>query len=336
MIDHLDDPPSPDLVGRAVSILARGGLVAIPTETVYGLAADATDGRALARIFQVKGRPRFNPLICHVDGMAMALQLGVFDDRAQLLASLYWPGPLTLIVQRTADCPVHALATAGLPTIGIRMPNGPVREIIRAFGRPLAAPSANRSGRLSPTRADHVVDQLGAEIDLILDAGPCPVGIESTIAALLPGKPARLLRPGGLPANEIENALGEPLARTGPDSEIEAPGMLASHYAPRAGLRIDAKNVEADEALLAFGPEQIPGIPLIVRNLSPTGDLGEAAANLFTCLAELDAQGVDKIAVMPIPDNAGTLAEAINDRLRRAALDPGGAATSDAGRTDQK
>lgn len=334
-IDNLDDPPRPDLVRRAIDILERGGLVAIPTETVYGLAADATNGRAVARIFEVKGRPRFNPLISHVDGMQMARQLGVFDNRALSLAGRFWPGPLTLILPRTADCPVHPLATAGLQTIGIRIPNGPIREIIRIFGRPLAAPSANRSGRLSPTRADHVADQLGASIDLILDAGPCTVGLESTIVAVLPGQPARLLRPGGLSAVRIEETLGEALVRPGPDADIEAPGMLAGHYAPKARLRLAAESVEPDEALLAFGPELIPGNPLAIRNLSPTGDLAEAAANLFACLAELDAQGVEKVAVMPVPGDAGTLAEAINDRLRRAALDPDVAATSDEGRIDR-
>ena len=316
-------------------MLAGGGLVAIPTETVYGLAADSTNGRAIARLFEVKGRPRFNPLICHVDRMEMAQKLGCIDSRAETLAGRFWPGPLTLIVKRAPNCPVHALATAGLPTIGIRMPKGPVREIIRAFGNPLAAPSANRSGRLSPTRAEHVVDQLGTDVDLVLDAGRCPVGIESTIVALLPGEKPRLLRPGGLSADEIESTLGEALSRASAGSDIEAPGMLASHYAPEARLRMGATSVAADEALLAFGPDVLPGNPLVTMNLSPTGDLGEAAANLFTYLAELDAKGVDKIAVMPVPGETGTLAEAINDRLRRAALDPDPAATSDAGGTDQ-
>jgi len=334
----LSDPPDPDLVKRTCAILKAGGLVAIPTETVYGLAGDATNGEALARIFQVKGRPRFNPLICHVDGVAMAERYALFDDRARLLAGRFWPGPLTLVVPKRPDSPennVHPLATAGLPTLGLRMPQGPVREIIAAFGRPLAAPSANLSGRLSPTRADHVSAQLGGSIELILDAGPCPVGLESTIVSLQPGEPARLLRPGGLSAGEIEAVLGEPLQRPQPGAAIEAPGMMASHYAPSAQLRLQAESVLPDEALLAFGPSLPAGKPLAVRNLSPHGDLREAAVNLFSCLAELDGEGVDKIAVMAIPDTPGTLGEAINDRLRRAALDPALPAASDENETNK-
>jgi len=328
-IERLADPPAVGVAEKAAEVLAAGGLVAIPTETVYGLAADAANGGALARLFKVKGRPRFNPLICHVDSLEMAECLGHFDDRARELAGRFWPGPLTLIVPRRAACPVHPLATAGLPTIGIRMPKGPVRQIIRAFGKPLAAPSANISSRLSPTRAEHVAAQLGGAIDLILDAGPCPVGLESTIISLEPGRAARLLRPGGLSVVDIEAVLGEGLARTGPDASVEAPGMMASHYAPRARLRLDAIAVLPGEALLAFGPDVPPGGPVAVRNLSPAGDLTEAAVNLFSHLAELDAEGVDKIAVMAIPDTPGTLGEAINDRLRRAALDPGVPEASD-------
>ena len=331
-IERLTDPPAIGLAENAAAILAAGGLVAIPTETVYGLAGDATNGEALARIFQVKGRPRFNPLICHVDGPAMAERFAIFNDRARLLAEHFWPGPLTLVLPKRPDGPednVHPLATAGLPTLGLRMPKGPVREIIAAFGRPLAAPSANLSGRLSPTRADHVAAQLGSSIELILDAGPCPVGLESTIVSLRSGEPARLLRPGGLSAGEIEAVLGEPLQRPQSGAAIEAPGMMASHYAPRARLRLQAESVRPDEALLAFGPSLPDGRPLAVRNLSESGDLGEAAVNLFSFLAELDGEGVDKIAVMAIPDAPGTLGEAINDRLRRAALDPALPAASD-------
>ncbi len=330
-IERLTDPPAIGLAENAAAILAAGGLVAIPTETVYGLAADATNGEALARIFKVKGRPRFNPLICHVDGLAMAERLGRFDDRARRLAKLFWPGPLTLVVRRRAACPIHPLASAGLPTIAVRVPSGPVRQIIAIFGRPLAAPSANISGRLSPTRAEHVADQLGGAIDLILDAGPCPVGLESTIVALDPGKPARLLRPGGLSAGDIEAELGEVLVRPQPDAAVEAPGMMAGHYAPQARLRLNAATLEPGEALLAFGPEPLQGHPPASRNLSTAGDLTEAAVNLFSHLAELDAENVEKIAVMPVPDTAGTLGEAINDRLRRAALDPGGPEASDDG-----
>ncbi|HMB48201.1 MAG TPA: L-threonylcarbamoyladenylate synthase, partial [Afifellaceae bacterium] len=216
----LTDPPEAELIRQTCTILAAGGLVAVPTETVYGLAGDATNGQALARIFQVKGRPRFNPLICHVDGPEMAHRYAVFDDRATLLAEKFWPGPLTLVLPKRPDgdegaprLPVHPLASAGLATLGLRMPQGPVRQIISAFDRPLAAPSANLSGRLSPTRAEHVAAQLSSAIELILDAGPCPVGLESTIVALEPGRAARLLRPGGLSAGEIEAVLGEPMER---------------------------------------------------------------------------------------------------------------------------
>jgi L-threonylcarbamoyladenylate synthase len=325
----LTDPPDADVIRQACAILERGRLVAIPTETVYGLAGDATSGEAVARIFEAKGRPRFNPLICHVSGMAMAERLARFDDRARRLAERFWPGPLTLVLPKAEGCDVHLLATAGLPTVALRMPNGPVQTVISAFGRPLAAPSANLSGRLSPTRAEHVVAQLGDSIELILDAGPCSVGLESTIVALRPDRPARLLRPGGLSADEIEAVLDEMLERPEPGADIEAPGMMASHYAPRAGLRLQAGDVQPGEALLAFGPDLPRGKPAAVRNLSPRGDLREAAANLFSYLAELDAEGVDKIAVMVIPDTPGTLGEAINDRLRRAALDPVSPGASD-------
>lgn len=328
-ICKLTDPPDFETVLRTCKVLAAGGLVAIPTETVYGLAADATNGAALARIFEVKGRPRFNPLICHVDGLEMADRHAQFDGRARLLADRFWPGPLTLVLPKRPESTVHELASAGLPTLGLRMPKGPVGSIIRAFGNPLAAPSANLSGRLSPTSAGHVVAQLGDAIDLILDAGPCAVGLESTIVALGPDGPARLLRPGGLSAAEIEAALGETLHRPEAGAAVEAPGMIASHYAPRARLRLNAAHVAPGEALLAFGPTVADGQPAAVRNLSPGGDLREAAVNLFSFLAELDEEGVDKIAVMSIPDAPGTLGEAINDRLRRAALDPAGPGASD-------
>ncbi|HSM43000.1 MAG TPA: L-threonylcarbamoyladenylate synthase [Afifellaceae bacterium] len=331
----LTDPPDPDVIRQACAILERGHLVAIPTETVYGLAGDATSGDAVARIFETKGRPRFNPLICHVSGMAMAEELAHFDDRAHRLAGRFWPGPLTLVLPRAEGCNVHPLTTAGLPTVALRMPKGPVQAVISAFGRPLAAPSANLSGRLSPTRAEHVAAQLGASIELILDAGPCPVGLESTIVALQPDRPARLLRPGGLSAGEIEAILDERLERPEPGAAIEAPGMMASHYAPRAGLRLRAGGVRPGEALLAFGPDLPDGKPVAVRNLSPRGDLREAAVNLFSYLAELDEVGVDKIAVMAIPDTPGTLGEAINDRLRRAALDPVSPGASDGAGTNR-
>jgi L-threonylcarbamoyladenylate synthase len=307
------------IVAAAREALAAGDLVAIPTETVYGLAADATDGEAVARIFAAKGRPRFNPLIAHVDGPEMAAAHGALDARAHRLIEAFWPGPLTLVVPRRPASPVHPLATAGLPTIALRAPKGVAARIIRAFGRPLAAPSANLSGRLSPTRAGHVVGQLGGKIALVIDAGPTQVGLESAIVALDARAP-RLLRPGGLARAAIEAALGEPLASIGEGAAVAAPGMLTSHYAPRASLRLDALKVQPGEALLAFGPRpaQDAERAIAVRNLSASGDLVEAAANLFSHLADLDASGASRIAVMPVP--AHGLGEAIHDRLVRAAV----------------
>jgi L-threonylcarbamoyladenylate synthase len=301
-----------------LAALRAGELVAIPTETVYGLAADAANGRAIARIFEVKGRPRFNPLICHVDGLAMAERLAVFNKRARQLAKAFWPGPLTLVLPRRADAPVHPLVSAGLPTIAVRAPQGVSRELIGRFGGPLAAPSANISGRLSPTRAEHVLADLGDQVAHIVDGGPCRVGLESTIVALGDGPP-RLLRPGAVPAEAVERVLGEELARPQHGGPVAAPGMLASHYAPRAALRLDVREVQASEALLAFGPDLPSGAEkaVAIRNLSPSGDLAEAAANLFAHLAELDLNGAGRIAVAPIPCHG--LGEAINDRLRRAA-----------------
>jgi L-threonylcarbamoyladenylate synthase len=301
-----------------IAALRAGDLVAIPTETVYGLAADAADGRAVARIFEAKGRPRFNPLICHVDSLAMAERLAVFDERARLLAEALWPGPLTLVLPLKEGAPVHPLVTAGLPTLALRAPGGLARDLIGRYGGALAAPSANRSGRLSPTRAEHVRAELGDAVAYIVDAGPCPVGVESTIVAL-EGEMPRLLRPGGVTAEEVEKLLGEPLERPGSDAAVAAPGMLASHYAPRAHLRLDAETVEPGEALLAFGTGLPQGAERAVarRNLSPAGDLTEAAANLFAHLAALDASGAARIAVSPVP--AHGLGEAINDRLARAA-----------------
>jgi L-threonylcarbamoyladenylate synthase len=298
--------------------------VAFPTETVYGLGADATDGEAVARLFMAKGRPSFNPLIAHVEDVAAARRLARFDAHAERLAAL-WPGPLTLVLPRTADCPVAELATAGLDTIAVRVPASPVaRVILKVFGRPVVAPSANRSGHVSPTTAAHVLADLGGRIDLLVDGGPTPVGLESSIVACL-GKP-ELLRPGGLPRETIEHALGHALidgsrlAAADADADAPlAPGMLASHYAPRAPLRLDAQNVAPGEALVAFGPDLPPGAAqaMAMRNLSPTGDLVEAAANLFSHLRALDAAGAATIAVMPVPRDG--LGEAINDRLERAA-----------------
>jgi L-threonylcarbamoyladenylate synthase len=312
----------PGAVERAARTLAAGGLVAFPTETVYGLGADATNGAAVARLYEAKDRPSFNPLIAHVADAAAARALARFDSAAQRLAAAFWPGPLTLVLPKRADCPVAELATAGLDTIAVRVPSHPIaRAILMALGRPVVAPSANRSGHVSPTTAQHVLADLRGRIELILDGGPTPMGLESTIVACL-DRPV-LLRPGALPRTDIERlvALAEPPRSATPAPHVDdlpiAPGALASHYAPRAPLRLNARHVEAHEALLAFGPTAVEGAARAVLNLSPRGDLIEAAANLFSHLRALDASGAAAIAVMPVP-RAG-LGEAINDRLERAA-----------------
>ncbi len=307
----------------AVRSLKAGGLVAFPTETVYGLGADATNARAIARLYDAKGRPAFNPLIAHVVDLAAAQALARFDADALRLAKRFWPGPLTLVLPKAAGCPVAELATAGLDSIAVRIPNHEVaHQILAAFGGPVVAPSANRSGHVSPTTAAHVLADLRSRIDLIIDGGATPVGVESTIVACL-GEPI-LLRPGGLPREAIERALARRLADPPPgipaaDDAPLAPGMLASHYAPRTPLRLDARRVETGEALLAFGPKLAEGATrtTIMLNLSQRGDLIEAAANLFSHLRALDGAGAKTIAVMPIPHEG--LGEAINDRLARAA-----------------
>jgi L-threonylcarbamoyladenylate synthase len=307
-------------IAEAARCLAAGGLAAFPTETVYGLGADATDGAAVARLYAAKGRPSFNPLIAHVADIAAARELAVFDDAAERLAAAFWPGPLTLVLRKRAGCPVSDLATAGLDTIAVRVPDHPVaRDILRAFDKPVVAPSANRSGHVSPTTAAHVLGDLRGRIDLILDGGATSVGVESTIVACLE-QPA-LLRPGGVPREALERALRQPLAEI-PQRDGDAPlapGMLASHYAPRARLRLDARDVRPGEALLAFGPQLVPGAAQALRvlNLSPRGDLVEAAANLFSHLRALDALNAPSIAAMTVPNQG--LGEAINDRLARAA-----------------
>jgi L-threonylcarbamoyladenylate synthase len=311
-------------VERAARTLAAGGLVAFPTETVYGLGADATNGEAVARLYQAKGRPSFNPLIAHVVDLAAARALARFDDAASRLAAAFWPGPLTLVLPRIADCPVAELATAGLDTIAVRMPSHPVaRDILAAFGRAVVAPSANRSGHVSPTTAQHVLADLRGRIELIVDGGPTPMGLESTIVACL-DRPM-LLRPGALPRAEIERIVAliaaPPGLEASADAEVApiAPGQLASHYAPRARLRLAARSVQRDEALLAFGPTPVEGAEqaALVLNLSHRGDLIEAAANLFSHLRALDQSGAAAIAVMPVPHKG--LGEAINNRLERAA-----------------
>ena len=308
-------------IAEAARALAAGGLVAFPTETVYGLGADAGNGEAIARLYAAKGRPAFNPLIAHVGSAAAAPKLARFDTAAERLAAAFWPGPLTLVLPKAADCPVAALATAGLDSVAVRLPQHPVaQQLLRAFGGPVVAPSANRSGHVSPTTAAHVLADLGGRIDLIVDGGATPVGLESTIVACI-GDPV-LLRPGGVPRAAIERVLGTALAGAfalNDQPAPRAPGMLASHYAPRTRLRLDASAVGAREALLAFGPTPADGAAAAVKvlNLSRRGDLIEAAANLFSHLRTLDAVGAVAIAVMPIPHHG--LGEAINDRLRRAA-----------------
>jgi L-threonylcarbamoyladenylate synthase len=317
--------PAGDTTAEAAArTLAAGGLVAFPTETVYGLGADAANATAIAHLYAAKGRPAFNPLIAHVADLAAAKRIGRFDTRATRLAEAFWPGPLTLVVPKTEGCPVADLATAGLDTVAVRIPAHPVaRAILRAFGGAVVAPSANISGHVSPTEAAHVESDLSGRIDLIVDGGPVDVGVESTIVGCF--ETPMLLRPGGLAREKIEAVLGAPLAR--PPVEVEsdngqplAPGMLASHYAPRAIVRLNAREVAAGEALLAFGPATIPGArtATAVMNLSQAGDLDEAAANLFGYLRALDAKGPRAIAVMEIPEEG--LGEAINDRLRRAAV----------------
>jgi L-threonylcarbamoyladenylate synthase len=306
-----------EAIAAAARVLGDGGLVAFPTETVYGLGADATSGAAVARLYAAKGRPRFNPLIAHVAEAKAALALARFSDEAKLLAGVFWPGPLTLVLPKADGCPVSELATAGLDSIAVRVPDHPIaRDLLKAFGRPVVAPSANQSGHVSPTLAEHVRADLAGRIDQIIDGGPASVGIESTIVSFL--GPPTLLRPGGLPREAIERVLGHDLAEAEPtaDETPLAPGMLASHYAPKSLLRLNAVTVEPDEALLAFGADG-PNGAAATLNLSASGDLVEAAANLFSHLRALDASGARGIAVAPIPNE--DLGEAINDRLARAA-----------------
>lgn len=309
--------PEESALAPALERLRAGDVVAIPTETVYGLAADATRGEAVAKIFEAKRRPRFNPLIAHVSGLEMAERFGVFDPLSKKLAENFWPGPLTLVVSRRPGSPVHALVTAGLETLAIRCPRGFGAKLISELGRPLAAPSANSSGRVSATTAAHVEADIGGRIPLIVDGGATPVGLESTIVKV-EGNAVRLLRPGGVAAAEIEAAIGQTLLRA-EGSAIEAPGMMLSHYAPVARLRLNAVDVGSNEALLAFGQRRARGAEHAVAtvNLSPEANLREAAARLFAALQELDASGAACIAVEPVPMDG--LGEAINDRLARAA-----------------
>jgi L-threonylcarbamoyladenylate synthase len=302
-------------ITRAAALLRAGRLVAFPTETVYGLGADATNDCAVAEVFAAKGRPHFNPLIVHVAGLEEAEPLGQLDARARLVAGHFWPGPLSLVVRRRADGGLSLLASAGLDTVAIRAPAHPIAQaLLRAVGRPIAAPSANRSGRVSPTQAAHVAAELGDEVALILDGGRTPVGVESTVLDLT-GEAPVLLRPGGVTLEQLEALLG-PLAGGAAAGAPRSPGMLASHYTPALPLRLEATDARPGEAVLAFGPSAPRGFAETLW-LSRRGDLAEAAANLFALLRRLDNPAYTGIAVMPIPEEG--LGRAINDRLRRAA-----------------
>ena len=313
-------PADAESVAAAAACLRAGGLVATPTETVYGLAADATSDAAVAAIYAAKGRPTFNPLIAHFADQRSAEREAIFDESAKKLARAFWPGPLTIVAPVSPTCRVSLLARAGLDTLALRAPDHWVaRALIEAAGVPLAAPSANRSGRVSPTRAEHVAADLNGRIDWILDAGPTPLGLESTIVACLGGTP-RLLRPGAIARERIEAELGVAIAgdaASGAGDAPVAPGLLKSHYAPRAALRLAARDASSEEAALDFGGVLAASPARARLDLSPARDLDEAAANLFAHLRALDATGAPTIAVAPIPERG--LGAAINDRLRRAA-----------------
>ena len=302
----------PEGLARGAGILRSGGLLAFPTETVYGLGGDACNDRAVARIYEAKGRPSFNPLIVHLADLDAVKALVVWSDLAEAAAAAFWPGPLTMVLPLREGAPVSKLVTAGLDSLAVRMPANPVaRALLAEFGGPVAAPSANRSGRISPTRAEHVLDTLDGRIEGVLDGGRCDVGLESTILGLA-GKPT-LLRPGRIGIDALSQVLGRPVMERKDREQISAPGQLSSHYAPRARVRLNAAEWQEGEARLGFG--QTEGDCDL--NLSPSGDLVEAAANLFEYLHRLDADGAETIAVMPVP-HVG-LGIAINDRLSRAA-----------------
>ncbi len=303
-------PSGPDAFSRAGELLRQGGLVAFPTETVYGLGADARDDGAVGRIYTAKGRPSFNPLIVHVPDLGTARTYVEFTPVAERLAATFWPGALTLVLPLKPGSVISPLVTAGLGTLAVRVPDHPVAQgVLAAFGGPVAAPSANPSGRVSPTTAAHVLQGLGDAVDLIVDGGACGVGLESTIVDCT-GAP-RLLRAGGVPLHEIESCVGQPLVQQIDADLPTAPGQLQSHYAPTGSVRLNVDRPRPDEVYLGFGPMEAD------LNLSPSGDLVEAAARLFACLHELDAKGARRIAVAPVPMIG--LGLAINDRLRRAA-----------------
>jgi L-threonylcarbamoyladenylate synthase len=300
-------------IAAAAAALREGRLVAFPTETVYGLGADATNDAAVARVYAAKGRPSFNPLIVHVPDAESAFALGDFSAEARQLALALWPGPLSIVVPRKAGCPVSLLASSGLDSIAIRVPSHPMAlTLLQQAGRPVVAPSANPSGRISPTSAEHVRRHLKDKVAIVLDGGRCKVGVESTVMSFLADGP-KLLRHGGIPKAAIEAILGHPITAVSHSARPHAPGQLLSHYAPHAELRLNADAPREGEAYLGFGPLHAHGN----WTLSASGDLVEAAANLFRLLHEIDATGVEKIAVAPVPHHG--LGEAINDRLLRAA-----------------
>jgi L-threonylcarbamoyladenylate synthase len=310
---------APEDIAFAASLLNAGDLVGMPTETVYGLAADATQGEAVAAIYAAKGRPSFNPLISHVASLEQALEHGVFNADALRLAEAFWPGPLTLVVPFRASSAVSDLARAGLDTIALRVPSHPVaRALIAQAGVPVAAPSANLSGRISPTTACDVIADLGDRVAVVIDGGACDVGLESTIISCISGKAVQL-RPGGLSRESVMHILGREIDHTIPDETLRSPGLLESHYAPLAALRMNVTEFQADDAILAFGTIKLPEFPAYrpIVNLSPTANLLQAAARLFSALRDLDAHHPATIAAAPIP--ADGVGEAINDRLRRAA-----------------
>ena len=316
MSEFTATPASDEALTRACSILKDGGLVAFPTETGYGLGADATNSNAVAGIFKAKGRPDYNPLICHVPDLAAAEKLGIFDDKARKYAAAFWPGALTLVVKKQPDCPVASEVSAGLETIAIRVPDHRLAQsLLRMVQRPLAAPSANRSGAVSPTKAEHVIESLGQKVNLVLDGGACEVGLESTVLAV-DDSPAVLLRPGGITLSMLRDIdPGIQVAKAEQPKLLKSPGMLESHYAPGLPVRMDIDTPSPDEAWLAFGPDaKTDGVKAI--NLSPSGNLEEAASNLFSYLREMDRSEFSAIAVAPIPEEG--IGRAINDRLKRA------------------
>jgi len=311
-------PADKESIARAAALLREGKLVAFPTETVYGLGGDATSDKAVAAIYAAKDRPQFNPLIAHVADVRALDALIEWNENARMLAMQFWPGPLTLVLLRKKDCPVSLLASAGMDTLAVRIPSHPIaRQLLAEVGRPIAAPSANQSGKLSPTTPLHVAESLGGKVDMILAGGKSAVGLESTVIDLVSKQP-RILRPGGITKEQLEKAIGPVEAAMTDSSAPLSPGMLPSHYAPNLPLRLNAENVAANEALLAFGPDTLIKGGAMRLNLSEKGDLDEAAANLFAMLRQLDQPRFSGIAVMPVP-NTG-LGVAIIDRLKRASV----------------